>query len=88
MKPLIVAIAFTLVAAALPSAAWAQTTTTTGLTITQLLNQGYVIRAASSNGVQQFLYFQGVDQAGRKKAYACQLQFGSNGGFQGCLALP
>ena len=57
-------------------------------TIEGLMNQGYEIKAASANGLTQFLYLQGVDGSGRKKAYACQLQFGSNGGFQGCLALP
>lgn len=56
--------------------------------ITTLLNTGYTIAAASSDGASQFVYLQGADATGRKKAYACQLQFGSNGGFRGCLALP
>jgi hypothetical protein len=59
-----------------------------GPKISQLLSQGYTLRAASSNGQQQFLYFQGADSAGRKTIYACQLQFGPNGAFQGCLELP
>ncbi|HUZ66046.1 MAG TPA: hypothetical protein VMU56_00130 [Beijerinckiaceae bacterium] len=56
--------------------------------ITTLLNSGYTIAAASSSGLSQFIYLQGADTAGRKKAYACQLQFGPGGGFRGCLVLP
>jgi hypothetical protein len=87
MKPFTAAVALALGAwLAGMSAAAAQTPSSP--TIAQLLTQGYVLRAASSNGATQFLYFQGVDQSGHKKIYACQLQFGSNGGFQGCLVLP
>lgn len=71
------------------SAALAQTTQQHQQpTISALLNSGYSIVAASSNGASQFLYLQGADSTGRKKAYACQLQFGSTGGFRGCLVLP
>lgn len=56
--------------------------------ITTLLNSGYTIAASSSSGLSQFIYLQGTDKAGRKKAYACQLQFGPGGGFRGCLVLP
>jgi hypothetical protein len=71
------------------SAASAQTTQQgVQLNITTLLNTGYKIVAASSNGASQFLYLQGANKSGQKKAYACQFQFGSNGGFQGCLVLP
>ena len=66
----------------------AQTQAPASPTISALLTQGYELKAASSNGQAQFIYLQGADASGRKKIYACQLQFGSNGGFQGCLALP
>jgi hypothetical protein len=59
-----------------------------GLTPSQLLAQGYALVAASSNGQVQYIYLQGVDPAGTKKIYACQLLFSPTGGFQGCLALP
>jgi hypothetical protein len=60
----------------------------TGMTISQLLTQGFQLVTASSNGAQQFLYFSGVDKTGRKQIYACQVEFGTKGGFQGCLVLP
>ncbi len=53
-----------------------------------LVAQGYRIVAASSDGTSQFLYLQGEDANKQKKAYACQIQFGANGGFRGCLVLP
>jgi len=56
--------------------------------ITALLNSGYTIAAASSDGVSQFVYLQGANAQGHKQAYACQLQFGPSGGFRGCLVLP
>ena len=56
--------------------------------VTALLNSGYTIVAASSDGQSQFLYFAGTDASGKKKAYACQLQFGPGGGFHGCIVLP
>jgi hypothetical protein len=59
-----------------------------GLTPSQLLARGYVMVAASSNGQTQYIYLQGVDPAGVKKIYTCQLLFSPTGGFQGCLALP
>ena len=85
MKRLALAASLVLVAAA--SSARAQSAST-GLTVSQLLAQGYQLVTASSNGAQQFLYFSGADKTGRKQIYACQIQFGSNGGFQGCLVLP
>lgn len=73
----------------LPAQAFAQTFTRAQQpSVTSLLNSGYVIAAASSSGASQFLYLQGADANGRKKAYACQLQFGPSGGFRGCLVLP
>ena len=59
-----------------------------GATVQGLVAQGYRIVAASSDGTSQFLYLQGEDANKQKKAYACQIQFGTNGGFRGCLVLP
>jgi hypothetical protein len=78
----------TLVVAAAAMPAQAQTAAPINVTVNSLINDGYVIVAASSDGTSQFLYLTGTDQNQRKKAYACQIQFGSNGGFRGCLVLP
>ena len=59
-----------------------------GASVQGLVAQGYRIVAASSDGTSQFLYLQGEDGNKQKKAYACQIQFGTNGGFRGCLVLP
>lgn len=59
-----------------------------GASVQGLVAQGYRIVAASSDGTSQFLYLQGEDANKQKKAYACQIQFGTNGGFRGCLVLP
>lgn len=69
-------------------AAHAQQTINEAMTPSILLSRGYTLTTASSNGQSQFLYFQGADQSGAKRIFACQLTFGATGGFQGCLQLP
>lgn len=71
-----------------PSSGQTTLSAPSGPSISVLLGQGYNIVAASSEGSAQFLYLQGNDSANRKRAYACQLQFGPSGGFRGCLQLP
>ena len=88
MRPLASASLFLVVASSFASSAARAQSPPSGPTISALLSSGYDLKAASSNGLTQYLYFEGADAAGRKKIYACQLQFGSSGGFQGCLALP
>ncbi len=68
--------------------ALAQQSASPGVTVTSLINNGYSIVGASTDGSSQFLYLLGTDSNKRKVAYACQIQFGNNGGFRGCLVLP
>ena len=56
--------------------------------VQSLLDIGFRIVAASGDTASQYLYLQGVDEAKRNVAYACQIQFGASGGFRGCLVLP